>query len=149
MNIEVVNGLGVEGRSVQFGDPNKRVLDPRATFKSSVEYDFYLFSPGWVTIHTYALPVFPLNLLEGDNYSYIIDNNVLIRPDISAGEYSDEWKENVLRNCAITSYRYFIPAAGKHTLKLMCGTQGLVIQKIVIDTGGLKESYTGPGSTEL
>ena len=149
VNILTINGLGIEDRSIQFGDPDKRVLDPRASFRSSVEYDFYLFSAGWVTIYTYALPVFPLNQLENAGYMYLIDNNILIGPNIKAEEYSDEWKENVLRNYAITKHRYFIPSAGKHTFKLMCTAQGMVIQKIVMDTGGLKESYLGPESSKV
>jgi hypothetical protein len=149
VNVQLIEGLGIENRSIQFGDPNKRVLDPGARFESFVEYDFYLFSPGWVTIYTYALPVFPLNQLENADYLYCIDNNNLINPDIEAGETSDEWKENVLMNCAINNHRYFIPTAGKHTFKLMCTTQGMVIQKIVIDTGGLKESYLGPESSKI
>lgn len=147
VNVQIINNIGIENKSIQFGNPLKRILDPGARFKTSVEYDFYLFSPGWVTVHTYALPVWPLNPLENADFMYRIDDNIVIRPDITAGEYSEEWKENVLRNCAINKYRYFIPTAGKHTFKLMCAAQGMVIQKIVIDTGGLKESYLGPEST--
>jgi hypothetical protein len=149
VNVQIIENLGVENRAIQFGDPLKRVLEPKARFRTSVEYDFYLFTPGWVTVYTYALPVAPLNPLENANYKYQIDNNIFRWPDIKAGEHSDEWKENVLRNCAIKKDRYFIPTAGKHTFKLMNAAQGMVMQKIVIDTGGLKESYLGPESTKV
>ncbi|MFA9370861.1 MAG: glycosyl hydrolase 115 family protein [Labilibaculum antarcticum] len=149
MDIQLIPGLGIENKSIQFGDPLKRNMDPRKRFKTSVEYDFYLFTPGWVTIQTYALPVFPLNKLEKAEYSYRIDDDILIRPNIESGEYSDDWKENVLRNFAINEHRYFIPKAGKHTFKLMSTTQGMVIQKIGIDSGGLKDSYLGPESSKI
>ena len=149
VNIQLIDNLGIENKSIQFGNQLKRVLDPRARFKSSVEYDFYLFWPGWVTVYTYALPVSPLNTLENADYMYRIDDNIVIRPDIESGEHTDEWKENVLRNCAIKKHRYFIPTAGKHSFKLICAAQGMVIQKIVIDTGGLQESYLGPESTKV
>ena len=37
-----------------------------------------------------------------------------------------------------------IDSPGEHTLKIWMVDPGIVIDKIMIDTGGLKESYLGP-----
>jgi hypothetical protein len=42
-----------------------------------------------------------------------------------------------------------IAAAGVHTLKIYMVDAGVVLDKIVIDTGGLKPSYLGPPETQL
>lgn len=148
VEVQIIDGLGIENKSIQFGDPRKRVLDSRATFKASTEYDFYSFSSGWVTIMVYTLPVFPLNPTENTSYELRIDNGLIKRPDIEAKEYSDEWKENVLKNAAVNTIKYYLPAGGKHCLKISCKSQGMVIQKIIIDAGGLKNSYLGPESSK-
>ncbi|MBN1996310.1 glycosyl hydrolase 115 family protein [candidate division KSB1 bacterium] len=143
----VIDGLGIENKSIQFGDPLKRLLNPRASIDIDVEYDFYVFQSGTVKVYTYALPVFPLNPLEKASYALTVDKGLVFKPDIAAGEYSDTWKQNVLRNYTVSKSELYLPAPGKHTLKISGITQGMVIQKIVIDTGGLKDSYTGPEST--
>ena len=149
VQIQVIEGLGIENKSIQFGEPRKRILDPNASFKASVDYDFFTFSSGWITVYIYALPVFPLNSFEKAKYEFRIDDGMFYRPEIEAGEYSEEWKGNVLRNFTVNTIRYYLPTAGKHTLKLNGKTQGIVIQKIIMDTGGLKDSYLGPGSSKV
>ena len=147
--IVIIDGLGIENRSIQFGDPCKRILDPKVTNSSSVEYDFYTFTAGRIQVYVYALPVFPLNSLEGASYAFSIDNGLVFEHDIKAPEYSDVWKQNVLRNCSVTKSDDYLASPGKHTLTLSGITQGMVIQKIVMDMGGLKKSYTGPETTRV
>jgi S-adenosylmethionine synthetase len=65
-------------------------------------------------------------------------------PSSSAPEYTQTWYENVLRNAAINKSTFYIDKPGKHTLHIKCGDPGMVIQKIVLDFGGMKKSYTGP-----
>ncbi len=145
----VIDGLGIENKSIQFGDPKTRILNPQASIDVSSEYDFYTFNSGTAHVYVYALPIFRLNPLEHATYAFTIDDGLIFIPDISAPEYSDEWKQNVLRNCTISASEIYLPSTGKHTLKIMGRTQGIVIQKIVIDLGGLKDSYTGPESTQV
>lgn len=144
-----IEGLGIENKAIQFGDPMKRILDSQASIDVSAEYDFYAFSSGWIKVCVYSLPVFPLNSLEEASYALTIDDGLVYRHNIAAREYSDKWKENVLRNCAITESVVFLPTTGKHTLKFMARSQGMVIQKIVLDMGGLQDSYSGPLSTKV
>ena len=70
-------------------------------------------------------------------------------PTISSHEYSQPWSENVLKNCSIKKTTMKVDGAGRHTLKILCGDAGVVVQKIVLDFGGLKRSYVGPRSTKV
>ena len=40
-----------------------------------------------------------------------------------------------------------IDKPGKHTVKIICGDAGTVLQKVVLDFGGMKRSYMGPQPT--
>jgi len=69
--------------------------------------------------------------------------------DISAPEYSGQWKENVRRNASKNTTRHYIDKPGKHTLKIWAVDTGMTIDKIIIDLGGLRMSYLGPNETRI
>ena len=70
-------------------------------------------------------------------------------PTTSRKEYSGYWTENVIRNCVINTTQGNIDKPGKHTVKIYCADPGVIIQKIVIDLGGMKKSYLGPDITKV
>lgn len=159
VKIHVINGLGIEGKAVQLGDPLAPLQIYRSNDAPKLEYDFYTFNAGLVEVYTYVLPTFPLHadrdfkLPEHTNtdtkYSVRIDNGSIATPPTSAVEYSQAWYESVLRNFRVNKSTLYVDKPGKHTLKICCGDPGTVIQKIVINLGGLKRSYLGPESTLL
>ncbi|MGS2764723.1 hypothetical protein [Sinomicrobium sp. M5D2P9] len=68
---------------------------------------------------------------------YVAENN--------PKEFSGKWKDQVLQNGALAVARFPVEQkAKKHTLTLTCGDPGVIVQRIVIDWGGLKETYVGP-----
>ncbi len=144
MKVKVIKGLGYEEESIQLGT----ILD-RGWRSASVEYDFYSESSGYVTVYTYALPLFGKDKKNGTTYGVQIDNSMINWETTASAEYSFNWKQNVIRNCTINTSKILIDKSGKHTLKLISGNPGMVIQKVVIDFGGLKESYLGPNSTKI
>ena len=64
----------------------------------------------------------------------------LVLPDTSVPTWRDGRENNI--NTTITSHD--VGAAGDHLLKYWMVDSGVVLQKLVIDTGGVKPSYLGP-----
>jgi hypothetical protein len=50
-------------------------------------------------------------------------------------------------NASVDTTSHQVVGAGKHTLKIWMVDPGVVMDKIVIDFGGVKESYLGPPET--
>lgn len=78
-----------------------------------------------------------------------IINGAIATPSSSHEEYSQLWYESVLRNSVVNRSTLYVDKPGRHTLRIRTGDPGMVIQKIVIDFGGLRRSYLGPASTRV
>jgi hypothetical protein len=113
------------------------------------EYDFYSFNRGWVDVYTYALPTAPINSQRHSLYAVSIDKGAPLIVDFETQLRSEAWKQNVQRNQSVDKTRHFIKNAGQHTLKLWMIDTGVFIDKIVMDFGGLKQSYMGPEQTRV
>jgi hypothetical protein len=57
------------------------------------------------------------------------------------------WEEWVADNIIIKTSTHNISKAGKHIIKYWMISPAVIVQKIVLDFGGLKESYLGPQET--
>ena len=157
IKITAVEDLGIEGPALQLGDPTAPLQIFRSRDVPCAEYDFYAFDAGSVDVYTYVLPTFPLHADRdfriGENtntdtkYSVQIDDGALATPSPSHVEYSQVWFESVLRNCTVNKSTLHIDKPGRHTLRIRVGDPGIVLQKIVLDFGGMKRSYLGPQST--
>lgn len=160
VTMAVIPGIGCEGnKALQIGDPLGELIDYKNNDMPCVEYDFYTFSSGLVDVYTYVLPTFPLHsdrdfrLPEHTNadtkYTIRIDDGSISTPSTSAVEYSNKWYDSVLKNCCINKSTLYVDRPGLHKLSLRIGDPGTVVQKIVIDCGGLRRSYMGPKSTRV
>lgn len=142
IKFQVINGLGYSNASVQLGS---------ATYDSGegsyIAYDFYAPEAGEITIHSYILPLFAKDKLHSTRYAIQIDNSEIITKANDVAEYSREWAGNIIRNSAINKTTITLDKPGKHTLKIIAVDPGMIIQKILIDLGGLKDSYIGPEPT--
>ena len=118
---------------------------------------FYTFEQGSVDVYTYVLPTFVTSKDRGyagheatnieTKYGVCIDEGPVLNPSTSSFEYAQIWYESVLKNCRINKTTLHIDKPGKHTVKIICGDAGTVLQKIVLDFGGMKRSYFGPQPT--
>ena len=84
-----------------------------------------------------CVPSFPINKDFGQRIAVALDDEP---PQI----ISYEKGRSVMENLMTITGKLTIQKAGEHTLKLWMVDPGIVIDKIIIDTGGVKDSYLGP-----
>ena len=154
IKMRLIPNLGCENTAVQLGDPTAPMQRTAGRSTPRLEYDFYTFEQGSVDVYTYVLPTFPISNDRGyaghestnieTKYGVCIDEGPVMNPSTSSFEYAQLWYESVLKNCRINKTTLHIDKPGKHTVKIICGDAGTVIQKIVLDFGGMKRSYMGP-----
>lgn len=159
IRIRTIPGLGVEHAAVRLGDPTAPKQNTRRRDVPCVEYDFYTFEQGPVEVYTYVLPTFVLSADRGyagheatnleTQYGVSIDDGPVMNPSTSSIEYAQIWYESVLRNCRVNRTTLHIARPGRHTLRILCGDGGTVLQKIVLDFGGMQRSYQGPPPTRV
>jgi hypothetical protein len=114
-----------------------------------LEYPMYLFSQGQAEVIVYVAPT--LNFLPGKPLRYAISFDdkepvivTVVPADFDARNGNREWEQTVSDNYRITRSMHQTGNAGYHTLKIRMVDPGVVLQKIVVNMGGVKQSYLGP-----
>ena len=109
-----------------------------------LEYDLTLTSSGKITVHVLVSPTLDFHNDQKLRYGISIDDQepkiVNIHEDFSF----QDWEEAVRRNIIETTSMHSVEQPGPHVLKFWMVDPAVVLQKIVIDTGGLEPSYLGP-----
>ena len=154
--IEVPN-LGCEDTIIMMGDPVVPRQNSRARNAPYLEYDFYTWEQGMVDVYTYVMPTFTTSVDRGfaghertnieNQYGVRIDDGLLMHCATNSWEYAQGWYESVQRNARINKCTLYVKKPGKHTVRITCQDPGTMLQKIVIDLGGMKRSYMGPATT--
>ena len=138
-----VEGLGRSG-NVMMAQPflsDVSSINQDSTKSGPVlEYDFYSFSNATPEVKVFTLPTHPLNNLFSNRYAVSIDNGPLTVLDFKTVGRSAEWKQNVLQNQAVRSFKAGNVGPGKHTLKIYMIDPGVAVDRILIDLGGLKQA---------
>ncbi|WP_081898774.1 glycosyl hydrolase 115 family protein [Herbidospora cretacea] len=113
-------------------------------------YDLHLFTTGPVKVWAYLSPRNNVLPTEGLKYAVSIDDAAPQVVDVIAATGSDDtrmnkqWERNTSDNVNRTVTTHTITKPGAHTLKFWMVDPTVVVQKIVVDTGGLLTSYLGP-----
>lgn len=114
-----------------------------------LEYPLYLFSKDTAEITLVTSP--QLNIMPGrairlavslDNQAPVYIVNV---PDQFKVHWSNPaWAQTVVKQGRQCKTTLKIRSTGNHTLKVWMVDPGVVLEKIIVNTGGLKPSYLGP-----
>lgn len=109
-----------------------------------LQYQIYLFNPGTVKVETIFAPT--LNFVPGRGLRYAIafDNQPPQVIDVLAHNSQSDWETSVKDSVHKIQSTHTLVASGYHVLKVWMVDPGVVLQKIVVNTGGLKPSYLGP-----
>ena len=62
----------------------------------------------------------------------------------TAGDGNHDWEESVKDSVRKVKSTHIINTSGAHTFKVWMVDPAVVLQKIVVDCGGVKPSYLGP-----
>nr|WP_242515364.1 hypothetical protein [Sorangium cellulosum] len=127
------------------------VTSPRQTpggDSPRLEYRMHLFTGGRVTVWAYLSPRNNVLHTDGLKYAVSIDDGqpqiVNVTTALNGIPMNKSWERNTSDNVNRTSTTHTIDAPGEHVLKFWMVDPTVVVQKLVVDTGGLKPSYLGP-----
>ncbi len=136
----ILEGLGRTGDSVTILPttiPSHVEIDEIIAEAPSMEYDIHTFTTGEVTVDFNCIPSLPINADYGLRIAMAIDDEKPVIVDNKV--YRD-----VMYNLMKLQGSLNLKKQGSHTLKIWMVDPGLTIDKIIIDTGGVRESYLGP-----
>ncbi len=115
----------------------------------SLEYQMFFFNTGTFDITSIFSPT--LNFISGRPLQYAISfDNVtpqiitLVPENFNARNGNTDWEKSVSDNARFSHSTHIINTPGYHTLKIFMVDPGVVLQKIIVNSGGLKPSYLGP-----
>jgi hypothetical protein len=109
-----------------------------------LEYQLYLFDTGTVTVRAYFSPILAFNS-QPIHYAISIDDESPQIIDLSTGnEAPGTWDKMVADNIRISLSSLAIRKSGLHTLKYWLVDPAPVLQRIIVDYGGVRPSYLGP-----
>jgi len=153
---QVIQGLGRTGNAIGVFPTTAPSVDIAkvTTDAPALMYNFYLFRAGDVTIHYNLIPTQPVQYGQGLRFAVSVDDALPQLVTIKAGTGSEvgssaTWSHNVLDNTTSTTTQATLAQAGAHTLKIYMVDPGVLLEKIVVDNGGLRPSYLGPPETRV
>lgn len=117
-----------------------------------LEYDLHLFSSGEVTVKAYLSPTlnYSKNYRHPDGLRYGISFDdeepqiVNMHGTMSGNSDTRLWNDWVAANINVRETTHTIDTPGRHTLTFWMMDTGVVLQKIVIETGDIGTTFLGP-----
>ena len=114
-----------------------------------LEYRTWFFSAGEFETVLHVAPT--LNFLPGRDFKIglSIDDDdaeliTVVPGEFNARNGNREWEQTVMDNTRFVRGNITVREPGYHTLKIWMIDPGIVLEKIVVNTGGVRPSYLGP-----
>ncbi len=114
-----------------------------------LEYKMYLFDPHEVKVQAILAPTLNFVPDRALRFAISFDDQPpqtidIVPKGFDARNGNREWEESVKNACRTVSSAHTLSGSGYHTLKVWMVDPGVVLQKIIVDLGGLQPSYLGP-----
>jgi hypothetical protein len=109
-----------------------------------LEYEMYLFNPGQVEVEAILGPTQNFVPGRGLRYAISFDDQSPQVIDALARNALRDWETTVKDSERKVKSTHTLSGTGSHTLKLWMVDPGVVLQKLVVNLGGVKPSYLGP-----
>ncbi len=114
-----------------------------------LEYKMYLFHTGKVEVDSTVGAT--LNFIPGRSLRYAVSFDdetpqvvTIVPADFKAQNGNRDWEDSVKFNGRDALSTHLIASPGYHTLKIWMVDPAVAVEKIVVNTGGVRESYLGP-----
>ena len=112
------------------------------------EFEIQTESSGKAELNVYLAPTLNFNAGKGLRYAVSVDGGQEQVVNFN-GHYQGELGPWQAASIIVSTAELDFGSPGRHTLRFRFVDQGPVLQKIVIDFGGVKRSYLGAPSSEL
>ncbi|MBU2664568.1 glycosyl hydrolase 115 family protein [Actinoplanes bogorensis] len=117
---------------------------------ASLEYTMTLTSSGPVKVTAYLSP--RNNVLPGDGLKYAVSIdgqtpqvvNITTATGANDTTMNRPWARNTSDNINRTTTTHVIDSPRRHTLKFTAVDPTVIVQRLIVDTGGVQDSYFGP-----
>jgi hypothetical protein len=110
----------------------------------SLAYAIHTLDSGDVELQMYISPTIDFHNEGGLKYAVSIDDEVPKIINLHTDNSNKVWEKSVADNIIIATSTHKLKTKGNHVIKFWMVDSGVVLQKIVVDRGGLKPSYLGP-----
>jgi len=114
-----------------------------------LEYKMFVFDSGEVDVEGIFGPTLNFVPDRGLRYAVSFDDDTpqivsLVPQGYNAQNGNREWEKCVADNTRRSRASFMIPRPGYHTLKIWMVDPGVMLEKVIVNLGGLKPSYLGP-----
>jgi xylan 1,4-beta-xylosidase len=110
-----------------------------------LEYRVFMFDTGAVSVKAYIAPSLDFTgSSSGLRYAISFDDEAPQLVNVLADTSARAWDRAVADNIRIASTTLRVAKPGEHVLKFWRVDAGVVLEKLVVDAGGVKPSYLGP-----
>jgi hypothetical protein len=109
-----------------------------------LEYQIYFFHDGPVTVDAYLAPTQKFLPGSGFRYAVSFDDESPQLIDMHADYSQSDWERSVKDGVRIMTSKHVVTKRGLHVLKFWLVDPGLVLEKLVVNAGGVRPSYLGP-----
>ena len=109
-----------------------------------LEYKMYLLDGGQFRVETILAPTMDFVPGRGLRYAIAFDDQPPQIVDTLAHNSFDDWATAVKDSVRKVQSIHKLTSGGYHILKIWMVDPGIVLQKVLVDAGGMKPSYLGP-----
>ena len=122
---------------------------PQADPAPCLEYQMYLFHAGMADLEAIASPTLNFAPDRGLRFAASFDDGLtqvvtLVPQGYSAQNGNRDWETTVKDNARYSHSAFTLAAPGYHTLKIWMVDPGVVLQKLIVNLGGLRQKLPWP-----
>jgi hypothetical protein len=109
-----------------------------------LDYDVWLFSTGEIHVELQLAPSLDFQSGEGLRFGISFDDEPPHILKLGTMATKENWNTAVADGVRRVTSIHSIAHAGRHTLRFWRVTPGVVLERVIIDAGGVRPSYLGP-----